>query len=708
MTVQYRIHQDVAVISLEHPPTNALDLVTRAALVNALARANGDPTVVAIVLTGSGRNFSSGADIGEFASLRTFLAPDLRAVVAYAEGLGKPIVAALYGLVMGGGLELALACHYRVAVVDCMISLPEVKLGLIPGAGGTQRLPRVLGVEASLNMILSGKATSAKALSNVPGQKLIAKLILSQEGLLDEAIGFARDAALRVECGDPVPRIRDIPCCYANSEGYFQFVRNMIEGEAKNAPAEGKCIDAVEASVLMPFDDGLAKERRSFEDLLGSSESKALRHLFLAERAAAKIPDVDAGVPVREVKSVAVIGAGTMGRGITMGFLNVAVRVTLVDAKEDALNAASDAIRKTYEAQVKKGTLPVADLENRLALLRVTASYEDIADVDLVIEAVSEDKAVKEAVFKRLDTTLKPGAIIASNTSTLDLNWLAQLTQRPQDVVGMHFFSPAHVMRLLEVVRGEQTAGDVLATVIHIGRKINKVCVVSGVCDGFIGNRMIDPYLRQAGFLLEEGCSPQQVDAAIEKFGFAMGPFRMSDLAGNDIGWSIRKRRYVERPDVKYSRIADSLCEMGRFGQKTGAGWYDYVQGRRDAVPSAVVDELLRAHRNSLGLEPRLISEDEIVHRLVYALVNEGAKILEEGIASKASDIDVVYVTGYGFPAWRGGPMHYASQAGIWNVREAMKRFSRNPLDDCSYWQPATLIEKLAETGQIFDIDQGH
>ncbi|AMU04680.1 MULTISPECIES: 3-hydroxyacyl-CoA dehydrogenase NAD-binding domain-containing protein [Burkholderia] len=708
MTVQYRIHQDVAVISLDHAPTNTLDLRTRSDLLCALGRAAEDTTVAAIVLHGSGRGFSGGADINEFPSQKAFHAPDLPTVISFMELIGKPIVAALHGMAMGGGLELALACHYRVAAAGCMIGLPEVRLGLVPGAGGTQRLPRVLGAESSLNMILSGKAVAAKVLAGIHDQKLIEELVVSQEAPLEEAIFMAREAAQRHRGGEPLPRIRDMSCRYDDSDAYFQFVRNMVENEAKNAPAKNACVDAVEAAVSVPFDEGIATERRLFEQLLNSPHSKAARHLFLAERAAARIADVGPDVPIRDVKHVAVIGAGTMGRGICMNFLQAGFLVTLVDAKQDALDVAVEDMRKVYGMQVRTGVIDSDAYEGRLAALRATRSYADVEDADLAIEAVFEDKAVKEAVFRELDAVLKPGAIIASNTSTLDIDWLAALTRRPQDVVGMHFFSPAHVMRLLEVVRAQRTDKSVMATVMAIGKRINKVCVVAGVCDGFIGNRMIDPYLRQAGFLLDEGCTPQQVDSALEKFGFAMGPFRMSDLAGNDVGWHIRKRRYMERPDIKYSRAADALCEMGRFGQKVGAGWYDYAPGRRDAVPSAVVDELLRKHRHSLGVQARVVTDEEIVGRLVYALVNEGARILEEGIADKASDIDVVYVTGYGFPAWRGGPMHYANQVGIWSVREDMKRYARNPLDDVSFWQPAPLIDQLADARQVFGIDNKH
>jgi 3-hydroxyacyl-CoA dehydrogenase len=398
-----------------------------------------------------------------------------------------------------------------------------------------------------------------------------------------------------------------------------------------------------------------------------------------------------------------VIGAGTMGGGITMNFLNAGIPVTLLEMKQEALDRGVATIRKNYEAQVKKGKLKQDKYEQRMSLLKTTLSYDDLKGCDLIIEAVFEEMGVKQKVFEKLDEIARPGAILASNTSTLDVNHIASFTKRPQDVVGMHFFSPANVMKLLEVVRGEKTGKDVLATVMAVAKKIKKTAVVAGVCDGFIGNRMIEQYSRQAGFLLDEGATPQQVDKAIERFGFAMGPFRMGDLAGNDIGWAIRKRRSVERPNMLYSRTADKLCELGRFGQKTGAGWYDYKEGKRDAIPSKLVEEMIVQHRKELGIEPRKISDEEIVQRLVFALVNEGARILEDGIASKASDIDITYITGYGFPIHRGGPMLYADQVGLFNVAQAMKRFAKNPRDDAKFWEPAPLLAKLAAEGKTFN-----
>jgi len=476
-----------------------------------------------------------------------------------------------------------------------------------------------------------------------------------------------------------------------------------VGGMSKNYPAPLKCVDVVEMATTLPFDQGMLKEREAFMGLMQTPESNALRHLFIAERAASKIPDVAEDTPKRKIDSVGVIGAGTMGGGIAMNFLNAGIPVTILETKQEALDRGLATIRKNYEAQVKKGKLKQDKYEQRMAMLKPTLSYDDLSQADLIIEAVFEEMGVKEVVFKQLDAVAKAGAILASNTSTLDVNQIASFTKRPQDVVGMHFFSPANVMKLLEVVRGEKTAKDVLATVMALAKKIKKTAVVSGVCDGFIGNRMIEQYSRQAGFLLEEGALPQQVDKAIEKFGFAMGPFRMGDLAGNDIGWAIRKRRAVERANMKYSKTADLLCEMGRYGQKTGAGWYDYVPGKRDAIPSTVVNEMIEKHRADQGIKARKISDDEIVQRLVFAMVNEACHILEEGIASRASDIDMVYLTGYGFPIFRGGPMHYAQTFGLYNVVTAMQRFAQNPMDDQAFWTPAPLLTKLVAEGRGFD-----
>jgi 3-hydroxyacyl-CoA dehydrogenase len=699
MTAQYKVHGNVAIITLDNPPVNGLGLATRQGITDGLALANQDASVTAIVITGAGKAFSGGADIKEFGSPKALQEPNLLSVILAVENSSKPVVAAMHTVAMGGGLELALGCHYRIAAPGCSIALPEVKLGLVPGAGGTQRLPRVLGVEAALNMMVSGEPVKSELLAQLPGQKLFDKLATSVESLAEEAIVFAQSiAAVR-----PLPLVRNLPCKHPLGDAYFGFAGNMVKGMSKNYPAPMKCVEAVIAATKQKFDVGMRIERDLFINLMLTPESKALRHIFVADRAASKIPDVPADTAQRAVKSIAVIGAGTMGGGIAMNFLNAGIPVKMLEMKQEALDRGVATIRKNYEAQVKKGKLKQDKYDQRMGLLSTTLNYDDLKDADMVIEAVFEEMGVKEAVFKELDRVMKPGAILASNTSTLDLNKIASFTKRPQDVIGTHFFSPANVMKLLEVVRGEKTAKDVLATVMALGKKIKKTSVVSGVCDGFIGNRMVEQYGRQGGFLLDEGCTPAQVDKAMENFGFAMGPFRMGDLAGNDIGWAIRKRRALEKPNMKYSKTADLLCEKGRFGQKTGAGWYDYIAGKRDAVPNAEVVAMIEEHRKSLGITPRKISDEEIVQRLVYALVNEAAHILEEGIATKASDIDMVYLMGYGFPIYRGGPMNYADQVGLFNVVQSMHKFAQNPLDDGAFWKPAPLLAKLVAEGKTFN-----
>ncbi len=696
MTAQYSTQGIVAIITLDNPPVNGLGLATRQAICDGVAKANADDAVKAIVITGAGKAFSGGADITEFGSPKATQEPNLLSVIKVVENSGKPVIAAINAVAMGGGLELALGCHYRIAQSGVKVALPEVKLGLIPGAGGTQRLPRAIGVENALNMIVSGEPVPVELLASAPGQKLFDKVVE------EDVLGFACKFAMMVQAARPLPKVRELKVKHDNPDGYFQFARNTVRAMAKDYPAPVKCVDAVESSIKKSFEAGMLHERELFINLMFTPESRALRHAFFADRACSKIPDVPESTPKREVKSVGVIGAGTMGGGITMNFLNAGIPVIMLETKQEALDRGVGVLRGNYEAQVKKGKLKQEKLDERMGLLKTSLDYNDFKDVDLVIEAVFEEMGVKQAVFTKLDEVCKPGCILASNTSTLDVNKIANFTKRPQDVVGMHFFSPANVMKLLEVVRGSATSKDVLATVMGIAKKIKKTAVVSGVCDGFIGNRMIEQYGRQAGFLLDEGCTPQQVDKAIEKFGFMMGPFRMGDLAGNDIGWAIRKRRATERETMRYSKTADLLCEKGRFGQKTGAGWYDYVAGNRKAIPNAEVEQMVADHRASLGITARKISDDEIVQRLVYSLVNEGAAILEEGIANKASDIDMVYLTGYGFPIFRGGPMKYADEVGLFNVVQAMNKFATNPLDDGAFWKPAPLLATLAAEGKTF------
>jgi 3-hydroxyacyl-CoA dehydrogenase len=544
-------------------------------------------------------------------------------------------------------------------------------------------------------MIVSGNAVSSERFNGTPLFDAF-----TDGDVLDAAIAFSKKILGEQT---PLKRLRDITIDYANFEAFFQFARNSVRAVAGPFPAPLKAVEAVAASVSKPFDEAMALETSMFRVLIGTSESTALRHAFMAERAASKIPDVPDDTATRNIASIGVIGAGTMGGGISISFLNAGIQVTILETNQEALDKGVATIGKTYESLVKRGHLKGEDAKKRMALLKPTLAYDDLKEADLVIEAVFEDIGVKEIVFKKLDVVLKPGAILASNTSTLDVDLIAAFTQRPQDVVGTHFFSPANIMKLLEVVRGEKTGKDVLATVMKLAKKIKKTAVVSGVCDGFIGNRMVEEYFRQVLFLIEEGATPPQIDKALEKWGMAMGPFRMSDLAGNDIGWAIRKRRYVERPHLVYSKLADRLCELGRFGQKTGAGWYRYETGKRNAIPDPVVDQLVADYRREIGVNARVISDEEIVHRCVLALVNEGAHILGENIAARASDIDMVYLTGYGFPLHRGGPMHYANSLGLPNVLRKMQQFATNERADPVFWQPAKLLAELAAEGKTFN-----
>ena len=695
MSVRYESQGRVAVITLDNPPVNGLGHATRAGVVEGIGRANADPAIDIIVLTGAGKAFSGGADIREFNTPKSTAEPTLSAAIRTAEASGKAVVAAINGVCMGGGLELALGCHFRVARPDAPIALPEVKLGILPGAGGTQRLPRVVGVERALGMIVSGASVSAAELRDT---RLFDAIV--DGDFMEGALAFARRVVAEKR---PGTRVRDIAIDCPGAEKLFRSAREKAAVEARNQPAPQRCIDAVAAAVAMPFDEGLAFERRTFLELVESPESRALRHAFFAERAAARIPDVPETTPVRKIATLGVVGAGTMGTGIAMNGLNAGVPVALLEMNREALDRGVAMIRKNYEASVGRGKLAPEALERNMALLRPTLAYDDLASADLVIEAVFEEMELKCQVFAKLDHVAKPGAILATNTSTLDVDRIAAATGRPQDVLGMHFFSPANVMKLLEVVRGKETADEVLMTVMRLAKQMGKTAVVSGVCDGFIGNRMVEQYLRQAMFLLEEGASPQQVDAALEAFGMAMGPFRMSDLAGNDVGWRIRKRRYVEKPDVVYSRIADRLCEEGRFGQKTGKGWYAYETGRRAAIPDPAVETLIARHRTELGIVPRTIDDAEIVGRCVLSLVNEGARLLEEGIALRASDIDVVYLAGYGFPRYRGGPMFHADLSGLPRVASRMREFAGLPRADTAFWEPAPLLARLAAEGKTFN-----
>ena len=690
----YSVRDAIAVITLDNPPVNGLGHALRSGIMDALNKAEADAAVKAAVIIGSAKAFSGGADIREFNTPKSFLKPSLPEINEAQDAMKKPLIAAIGGFAMGGGLELALGCHYRVAAPRSQLALPEVKLGILPGSGGTQRLPRVIPVAEAVKMMTTGNpipAEKGKALG------LIDEIVAGD--LLAGSIAYAKKLLAE---GKGPRRIRDMSAkVEGDAKTFFAGVRAEVAKASKGYPAPLEIVACAEAAVTKPFDEGRKEERTRFEKLVETSESKALRHMFFAERQTSKIPGVPEETKAREVKSAAIIGAGTMGGGIAMSFVNAGIPVTLIEAQQDALERGLATIRKNYASTVSKGRLKQEDMDQRVALITPALDLAAAKDADIVIEAVFERMDVKQDLFRKLDALMKPGAILATNTSTLDVDAIAAVTRRPQDVIGTHFFSPANVMRLLEVVRGKKTAPEVLATTMKLGKLIKKVPVVSGVCDGFIGNRMIEKYGQQSLFLLDEGCTPQQVDAAAQNWGLAMGPFAMGDMAGLDIGWEIRKRRYSERPNFLYSKVGDRVCELGRFGQKTGKGWYRYEPGSRKPVPDPAIDKLVETYRREIGVQPRRISDEEIVERLIYALVNEAALILEEGIALRASDIDMVYLTGYGFPPYRGGPMFYADTVGLPKVLASIEQFQKGYMGEV--WKPAPLLVKLAKEGQRFN-----
>jgi 3-hydroxyacyl-CoA dehydrogenase len=688
----YAVRDGIAVITLNNPPVNGLGNALRAGIAEGLEKADSDPDVKAVVLIGSAKAFSGGADIREFNKPTT--KPNLPEVNDLQDSMQKPLVAAIGGFALGGGLELALGCHYRVALEKSVLGLPEVKLGILPGSGGTQRLPRIIPVHEAARMMILGDpipATKAKELG------LVDEIVSGD--LLEAGIAYAQKL---VAAGKGPRRIRDLPPkVEGDQKALLEAVPVQAAKSAGGNPAPAEIAKCIHAAVTMPFDEGRKVERERFEYLVNTVESKALRHMFFAERQTSKIADVPESTPTRDIKKAAVVGAGTMGGGIAMSFANAGIPVVIVDVSQEALDKGMKKIRDNYEATVKRGRLKPEDMEKRYALIQPSVDLNALRPADIVIEAVFERMDVKQDMFKKLDAVMKPGAILATNTSTLDVNKIADVTKRPEDVIGTHFFSPANVMRLLEVVRGAKTAKDVLATTMKLGKRLKKVPIVSGVCDGFIGNRMLERYTQQAGFLLDEGASPQQVDAALQKWGMAMGPFTMSDMAGNDIGWDVRKRRYYERPEMAYSKFADKVCELGRYGQKTGKGFYRYEPGNRKPLPDPEIEALLEKYRKENGLQTREISDEEIVQRCIYALANSGARILEEGIAQRASDVDMVYLAGYGFPAHRGGPMFYADTVGLAKVVAAIEGFQKGYHGE--QWQAAPLLVKLAKDGKTFN-----
>lgn len=689
--VSYERRGDVGVITVNNPPVNALGHAVRTGLADCLNKGDADDGARALIVIGSGRTFPAGADITEFG--KPMKSPGLGEVIAGYEKSTKPVIAAIHGTALGGGLEVALGCDYRVMAPKAQVGLPEVKLGILPGAGGTQRLPRLIGAEAALGPITTGDFISAKKAEELG----IADAVIEGD-LLDGAIAFAEKVIKDKKGKRP---LRDMEA--KASPELFAGAREDAAKRYRGMTAPQRCIDAVENATTLPFDEGLKKEREYFTELVSSDQSAALRYMFFAERQVTKIDDVPKDTPRREIKTAAVIGAGTMGGGIAMNFANAGIPVTVIEVAQEALDKGLKIIEANYAATVKKGRLTQDKMAERMGLISGALDYDALKDADVIVEAAFENMALKKEIFAKLDAAAKKGAILATNTSTLDVDEIARATKRPADVLGMHFFSPANVMRLLEIVRGKETAKDALATVMDLSKTIGKVGVVVGVCDGFVGNRMLHAYYRQASFLIEEGALPQQIDKVMYDWGWAMGPFAVMDLAGNDVGWRIRKERgQTAEGNLPYpSTIADRLCEQDppRFGQKTGAGWYRYEKGNRSPIPDPEVEKLIIEVSREKGIERREISDEEIIKRCIYALVNEGANILEEGIAQRASDIDVIYNYGYGFPRFRGGPMFYADQVGLENVLADIKKFDK---EIGAYWEPAPLLEKLVKDGKSF------
>ncbi|MGH8750660.1 MAG: 3-hydroxyacyl-CoA dehydrogenase NAD-binding domain-containing protein [Burkholderiales bacterium] len=688
MPVSFVRERDVAVISVNNPPVNVLSQPVRAGLQAALRQAADDAAVTAIVILCEGRTFIAGADVNEFDQPPQ--PPHLPQITEALENSIKPVVAAIHGTALGGGYEIALACHYRLATSSAKIGLPEVKLGLMPGAGGTQRLPRLVGVGQALQLICEGNPISApQALA---------------WGALDEITeGDLQAAALTVArrlaaAGKSLRRTGALELRFDNPE-LFSQAAEAVARKQRGLIAPRYCIEAVRAATTLPLDAGLKRERELFLELRAAPQAAALRHAFLGERVVAKIPGLPADT--RAVKQAAVIGAGTMGAGIAMCFANAGIAVTLLEAQAEALEHGMSTIRQNYTASAARGGLTEKEMEQRLSSIHPTLSYEDLRSADLIIEAVFEDLQVKKQVFEKLDAAAKPGAILATNTSYLDVAAIAEFTRRPQDVVGMHFFSPAQVMKLLENVRAPKTAPDVLATVMKLGKTLGKVAVLVGGAHGFVGNRMLAQRTREAFFLLEEGALPQQVDKVLHSFGFPMGPFAVGDLAGLDIGWRARQARaHLRKPGVRDCNLLDKVCALGRFGQKTHAGWYRYEAGSRAPLPDPVIEELIIKHSREAGVERRSISSEEILERCLYAMINEAAKILAEGVAARPLDIDMVWLHGYGFPAYRGGPLFYADSVGLEKIyQDIIKLRARFGPD---FWTPAPLLEQMARDGQGF------
>jgi 3-hydroxyacyl-CoA dehydrogenase len=692
--VMYRQSGDVGVITINNPPVNVLAKQVRLSIAELVALAQSDRAIRALVICGAGRNFCGGADIREFNTPDRAVRPMTRDLMNLIEASAKPVVAAIHGPTLGGGLELALGCHYRIVDSGAQLGLPEVHRGVIPGAGGTQRLPRLVGFRRGLEMITTGASVDADTALEIG----LVDRVISDGDLIEHAVSYAAKLAEKQAGPRRVSEI-DIDMGREDGEAVVAETRKKLEKTARGMEAPFRCLESVANTLTMSFEDGWTREAEISEIAVASVESRSLVHAFFAERQTSKIPDIPADITRRKIEKVAVLGAGTMGGGIAMSFANAGLAVLLIEASQENLERGLSRIEANYEATRKRGRLSDEDMAARMACITGAVDMGAVVDADLVIEAVFEEMEVKCAVFAELDRLARPGAILATNTSTLDVDEIAAVTSRPEDVLGMHFFSPANVMTLLEIVRAEKTAPDIIATVLDLSKTLGKTGVVVGVCDGFVGNRMLAPYFRQCDFLVEEGALPQDVDRVIETFGFRMGPFRVYDLAGLDISWAIEKRRAETRPaDERFSPLLERICEQGRYGQKTGAGWYKYEDGRT-AVPDPEIEALLVARSEEMEITRRSISDEEILQRCVYSLINEGAKILEEGLAIRASDVDVVWLHGYGFPRWRGGPMFYADTVGLSEVAATLDRFHDAWGDK---WKPADLLRELAEDKSSF------
>ncbi len=693
---------DIAVITVNNPPVNALSPGVPEGILASMQAAEKDNSVKGIVLIGGGRTFIAGADIKEFGKITSGQKGrvGLNPVLDVIEGCSKPIVCAIHGTAFGGGLETAMACHYRVAVASALVGQPECKLGIIPGAGGTQRLPRLAGVAVAAEMCAFGDPVPAAKAAEAG---IVDKLI--DGDLLAGAVAYAREMAAS---GKPPRKTRDLTNKISNvaeNEKSLAATRDAVKKRSRGLLAPRKAVDAVEAATKLPFDQGVAKEAEIFQECLHSDQSKAMIHAFFGERAVAKIPGIDKDLPLIPIKRAAVIGGGTMGGGITMNYANAGIPVLFKEINQEALDKGLSIIKKNYASTVSKGRLTQKQMDERMALIEPTTSYDKFKEADIVVEAVFEEMALKKKVFAELEKVTRPDAILASNTSTLNVDEIASATSRPANVIGHHYFSPANVMRVIEVVRGKQSSDAVIATSMALSKKLNKVGILVGNCRGFVGNRMFHHYQREAQFLLEEGAKVEQVDAVLYDYGMAMGPLAVGDLAGLDVGWRIRKEyKHLDPPGIRQPLVADIICEQGRYGQKTGAGWYKYEAGSRAPVPDPAVQAIIEQAAAAAGIKRRTISNEEILDRTLYALVNEGANILAEGIALRAVDIDMLYILGYGYPAFRGGPMWYADTVGLKKVYDRICQFEK---EHGSLWAPSPLLTELAESGKSFaDFDK--